>query len=364
MARRSKGVIALSVVLVAGVTGTGAYAWRDVHSGHATRPSAHEPVRTATITRTDLSDSRTLPGTLGFGTPHALKGAGQGIVTRLPKPGTRAVRGKALYRIDDRPVPVFFGDTPFFRPLAKRGVRGHDVSVLGDNLRALGYDTGPVAGPRNTGDDDEGEEFTPALAAALQRWQHDTGQAATGTLAPGRAVVLPGPVRVDSVQAQPGDAAEGTLLTYTSAAKTVTVAMEATDLGTVTSGDSAAITLPDGRTIPGTVKALSRTVRGGSAEESAQQTGPATIDVTVVANRAKDLRSLDAAAVQVRFDTTTRKGVLAVPVGALVALREGGYAVQRPNGTLIAVTTGMFAGGLVEVRGTGVTAGAKVVTAS
>ncbi|MFE3032420.1 hypothetical protein ACFXKY_12285 [Streptomyces canus] len=364
MARHSRAVVALGVVLVAGVTGTGAYVWRDVDSGHENRAAGSDRVRTATITRTDLSDSRTLPGTLGFGAPHALKGAGQGIVTRLPKPGTRAVRGKSLYRIDDRPVPVFFGDTPFFRPLAKTGVRGHDVSVLGNNLRALGYDTGPAAGPRNTGDGDEGEEFTPALAAALKRWQHDTGQAATGTLAPGRAVVLPGPARVDSVQAQPGDTADGTLLTYTSAAKTVTVAMEATDMGTVKAGDSTAITLPDGRTIPGTVKALSRTVQGGSAEEPAQQTGPATIDVTVAANRAKDVQSLDAAAVQVRFDTTTRKGVLAVPVGALVALREGGYAVQRPNGTLIAVTTGMFAGGLVEVSGKEVAVGSKVVTAS
>ncbi|WP_236584086.1 hypothetical protein [Streptomyces sp. MBT53] len=51
-------------------------------------------------------------------------------------------------------------------------------------------------------------------------------------------------------------------------------------------------------------------------------------------------------------------------MSALVALREGGYAVQRPDGTLIAVATGMFAGGLVEVSGTGLTAGTKVVTAS
>ncbi|WP_159775410.1 hypothetical protein [Streptomyces sp. HM190] len=365
MARPAKGVVvALSVLLVAGATGGGAWVWHDTRT--AADPAAASPgrARTATVTRTDLSDSRTLPGTLGFGAPHVLKGTGKGVVTRLPKPGARAVRGKALYRIDDRPVPVLFGDTPVFRELAKTGVRGHDVSVLGDNLRALGYDTGPAVVARGTGGDEEGEEFTQALAAALERWQHDTGQDATGTLVPGRVAVLPGPVRVDSVQAQPGDPADGALLTYTSAAKSVTVAMEATDVGTVKAGDGAAITLPDGRTIRGTVRTLGRTVQGGAAEGSAPQTGPATIDVTVAPNRAKDVRNLDAAAVQVRFDTTTRKGVLAVPVSALVALREGGYAVQRPDGTLIAVTTGMFAGGLVEVGGKGVTAGTKVVTAS
>jgi len=51
-------------------------------------------------------------------------------------------------------------------------------------------------------------------------------------------------------------------------------------------------------------------------------------------------------------------------VSALLALREGGYALQRPDGTLVAVRTGMFAGGLVEVSGKGLAEGSKVVTAS
>ncbi|MFI1561605.1 hypothetical protein ACH4ZX_00815 [Streptomyces sp. NPDC020490] len=364
MAGRSRVAVAVSVLLVAGATGGGAWVWRDTHPGRDTGAAAPVRVRTVAVTRTDLSDSRTLPGTLGFGRPHVLKGTGQGVVTRLPEPGARAARGKPLYRVDDRPVPVLFGDTPFFRTLAKTGVRGHDVSVLADNLRALGYDTGPAVAPASRGDGGEGEEFTPALAAALKRWQQDTGQAATGTLVPGRAVVLPGPVRVETVEAQPGDPADAALLTYTSAAKSVTVPVAATDVGTVKAGDRAKITLPDGTTIRGTVRTLGRTVQGGAGQESAGQTGPATVDVTVVPDRAADVSGLDAAAVQVRFDTATRKGVLAVPVSALVALREGGYALQRPDGTLVAVTTGMFAGGMVEVSGKGLAAGTEVVTAS
>ncbi|MFF1484188.1 hypothetical protein ACIGZH_19420 [Streptomyces sp. NPDC058319] len=362
MARRTKVAVTLSALLVAGAAGTGAVVWSNTHAGRGTAAAAPAPPHTATVTRTDLSDSRTLPGTLGHGKPHVLKGTGQGTVTEVPKPGARAARGKALYRIDDRPVPVFFGDTPFFRTLDKTGVRGHDVSVLADNLVALGYDIGPAAtAPSGAGD--EGALFTPALAAALKRWQHDTGQQATGTLVPGRAVVLPGAVRVDTVQAQPGDPADSPLFAYTAAAKSVTVPVAATDVGTVKAGTRAGITLPDGRTIRGRVTALGRTVQGGTDGEQAQ-TGPATLDVTVVPDRAKDVQSLDAAAVQVRFDTVTRKGVLAVPVSALVALKEGGYALQRPDGTLIAVTTGMFAGGQVEVSGKGVTEGSKVVTAS
>ncbi|OPG09712.1 hypothetical protein B1R27_04775 [Streptomyces sp. GKU 895] len=359
MARRAKAAAALSALLVVGVSGAGAVVWSGAHSGGDTEAAVPLRVRTATVTRTDLSDSRTLPGTLGFGRAHVLKGTGQGVVTALPKPGARAVRGQALYRVDDRPVPVFFGATPFFRTLSKTGVRGHDVSVLGENLRALGYDTGPVGASR-----DDGEEFTPGLAAALKRWQHDTGQDATGTLVPGRAVVLPGAVRIDAVQAQVGDPADAPLLTYTSAAKSVTVPVEATDVGTIKAGAKAQITLPDGRSVMGTVRALGRTVQGGGAQEAAAQTGPATVDVSVVPDRAADVGALDAAAVQVRFDTTARKGVLAVPVSALLALREGGYALQRPDGTLVAVRTGMFAGGLVEVSGKGLAEGSKVVTAS
>lgn len=49
------------------------------------------------------------------------------------------------------------------------------------------------------------------------------------------------------------------------------------------------------------------------------------------------------------FTSTTRENVLAVPAGALLALSGGGYALQKPDGTLIPVTTGMFAQGQVEV---------------
>jgi hypothetical protein len=57
--------------------------------------------------------------------------------------------------------------------------------------------------------------------------------------------------------------------------------------------------------------------------------------------------------------------VLAVPVTALVALSEGGYAVevQGADGTtrLIAVETGLFADGTVEVTGSGLEAGMLVI---
>ena len=108
---------------------------------------------------------------------------------------------------------------------------------------------------------------------------------------------------------------------------------------------------------------VDRDPRGGLSRRSFLGAG-AALAGAVAALRPADLEKLDTAPVQVHFTTTTRHNVLAVPVTALVALHEGGYALQRTDGTLVAVTTGLFAGGQVEVSGNGVTAGMRVETAS
>jgi len=55
--------------------------------------------------------------------------------------------------------------------------------------------------------------------------------------------------------------------------------------------------------------------------------------------------------------------VLAVPVAALLALPEGGFGVEIVEGNttrIVAVKTGMFAAGRVEVSGEGIAEGMKV----
>jgi hypothetical protein len=52
-----------------------------------------------------------------------------------------------------------------------------------------------------------------------------------------------------------------------------------------------------------------------------------------------------------------------VPVAALLALREGGYGVQIVEGSttrIVAVKTGLFSGGRVEVSGDGLAEGMTV----
>jgi hypothetical protein len=111
---------------------------------------------------------------------------------------------------------------------------------------------------------------------------------------------------------------------------------------------------------------VTRIERSAHLTEGADDQDPATaeVNVTVVLDDDHVVKDLDAAPVRVSFAGDTRKHVLAVPVTALLALREGGYAVQIAGGPLVAVRTGMFAMGLVEVGGDGLAEGTKVVTAS
>ncbi len=83
--------------------------------------------------------------------------------------------------------------------------------------------------------------------------------------------------------------------------------------------------------------------------------------MTVTDQRA--LGDLREAPVDVALTAGRRADVLTVPVAALVALAEGGYGVQVVDGgtsRFVAVETGLFADGRVEVSGAGLAAGLTV----
>ena len=66
---------------------------------------------------------------------------------------------------------------------------------------------------------------------------------------------------------------------------------------------------------------------------------------------------------QVGITDTVRHDVLAVPIGSLLALSTGGYAVaveDHGTRTLIAVTPGVFDGGRVQVTSSRLRPGMRV----
>ncbi|WP_281900890.1 efflux RND transporter periplasmic adaptor subunit [Micromonospora humidisoli] len=395
-------VVPAVLILVLAVVVSGVV-W-SVHRGPATAGGDPPvPVQTTTVVRTDLASTVSLTGTLGYGRAEPVKGGRSGTVTWLPPAGATVTRGGQLYRIDDQPVPLFYGGLPLYRDLAEPGTVGRDVRVVATNLKALGYEIGyqPVPGEKVSrpvkaaaaspaGQQDAAPEpgrgtsgqgaaaptptasaparvvvrkgegvLTGSLMRAIKRWQQDAELPVTGRIAVGDVAVLPGAVRVDAVTALRGDPAETPLLTVTPTAKVITVQAEVAEAGTIQRGDRVTVTLPGDKTVDGTVSAVATAVTQDDAGPTATPKRAVTVTVD------DDLTGIDAADVQVDLAGETREGVLAVPVGALVALSEGGYALQLADGgRFVAVTTGMFAKGMVEVSGDGITEDLAVVTAS
>ncbi|GAA4057781.1 peptidoglycan-binding protein [Nonomuraea soli] len=313
--------------------------------GFGGQPGTAEPARTppatATVERITLTDTKTVSGTLGYGSPVTVTTTGGGTITWLPAEGATITRGRAVYSVDADRVPLLYGTLPLYRTLAD-GVSGDDVKLLETNLAKLGY----------TGFDAD-SSYTWATAEAVEQWQDDLGLPVTGSVQPGDVVVAAGPLRVASLKAALGAHTAGPVLTATSTTKQVSVALDASDRHLVRPGMKATVELPDGSTVPGTVKDVGKV--------ATQKDDATTVELTLSVGRT----GFDTGPVEVTIVAATRKDVLAVPVGALVALAEGGYGVQVADGSALtyqAVETGMFADGKVEV--TGVPEGATVVVPS
>jgi hypothetical protein len=174
-------------------------------------------------------------------------------------------------------------------------------------------------------------------------------------------VVTSAPVRVSTVKATLGAEATGEVLEYTGTTRSVTVEVDEDQKNVAVVGAKVTLTI-GGKPVPGTVTSIVPAAPGDSADPNADQTQQYTVTVSI--DDVSAIGAVDSGSVDVEFTAAARQGVLAVPVGALLALAEGGYAVELESGELVAVTTGLFADGMVEVAGDGLADGVKVVTTS
>jgi peptidoglycan hydrolase-like protein with peptidoglycan-binding domain len=335
------------LVLAAGAVATAAVGFGG-HEPDAAAGVSDLPPATAKVIRTTLNETQQVNGTLGYGDPTTVTGHAQGTVTWLPAAGATVNRGQPVYRLDNTPVPLFYGGLPFYRALHS-GDSGPDVKEVEQNLAALGY-TGFTVD----------EDYTSATADAVKRWQEDLGlpdAQQTGVFQASSVVLAAGPIRVASLKAALGEPGTGQVLTYTGTTRTVDIALNVALQDVAKVGATATVTLPDNRTVDGRISAVGTVATAGS------NGNPSTIDVTVTIADQSKLGTYDAAPVDVTLVAQQAQNVLAVPVAALVALAEGGYGVQVVEGSTaryVAVKTGMFAGGQVEISGTGIAAGTVV----
>ncbi|HYN95096.1 MAG TPA: peptidoglycan-binding domain-containing protein, partial [Pilimelia sp.] len=270
-------------------------------------------------------------------------------------------RGGTLLRADERPVLLLYGEVPMYRSLAV-GAEGRDVRQLERNLSALGYRGFTVD-----------ETFSAATATAVKAWQRDLELPETGVVDRPWVVYAPGAVRVADRLVRLGAPAAADVLSYTSTVRAVTVRADAGDVTWAAPGARVTVELPDGARTAGRVTGVSDQVGAGDGAGSGDGGGDtgggeraATVAVGVAVPDQKALGRTARAPVRVRYVAQERKNVLAVPVGALLALAEGGYGLELVTGAtrrLVAVAVGLFADGLVEVSGAGVAEGSTVGTA-
>jgi peptidoglycan hydrolase-like protein with peptidoglycan-binding domain len=344
MARAGRLAVGAAAVLAIGA-GVAAATGFGLPDGEAASPPHSDlPPATAKVTRQTLVDRQSETGDLGYGDAVAVSGRVPGTVTWVPAVDTVVHRGEPLYKVDDTSVVLLYGSLPAYRALTLNA-KGADVKEFEQNLWALGY--------RGFTVDDT---YSSSTVDAVKKWQKALGLPQTGTVDLGRVVYAPGQVRVAEQKAATGDPASGAVLTYTGTARVVTVELDVADARLAAPGVAVTVKLPDGKSVPGKVTSTKTVIK------PAEGNNPATTKLDVYVS-IDDAPSLDQATVDVGFTASQRDNVLTVPVAALLALAEGGYGVQVVDGgstRIVAVQTGMFADGRVEVTGDGLTAGTVV----
>jgi peptidoglycan hydrolase-like protein with peptidoglycan-binding domain len=339
-----------AVLTAAAVAGIAVVAWLLLAPGDGQGTKAANdavPLGAAAVERRDLVDRQDVDGTLGFSDTTNAAAAAAGTITRLRDEGDTVTRGRSLMSIDAKATAwVLYGTIPMYRDLGPGVSDGRDVRQLERNLKALGYDPGTV-------DDD----WTSATTDAVVDFQDDRNLTEDGTITPSEVVVSDGPARVGQHRAEVGDSARaGMPVTgLTTTTPVVTAKLDAGLAAEVHRGDRVAITLPEGSEVGG------RVTRVGTVAAAGENGASPTVELRVALNSRRHGR-LDGAPVSVSLETGRTKDALAVPVTALVATAPGRYAVELAGSRrLVTVTLGAFADDWVQVTGSGLAPGTRVV---
>ena len=187
----------------------------------------------------------------------------------------------------------------------------------------------------------------------MSKWQKRTNQDRDGDIELGEVTFLPGDVRITEVVPRAGHPRAGRpgagLHQRDGPRGHVDLEADRRDI-LAESATSVSVELPDGTEAAGGVvteiDSVAQTLPGASEP---------TVEVTIELEDTADVGDLDGAEVTVSVVRETRPDVLTVPVDALLALREGGYALEMvaDDGStyLVAAEVGLFDDVGVEVSG-------------
>ena len=206
----------------------------------------------------------------------------------------------------------------------------------------------------------EGVDQDSELAKANEELDELILSAKSETFSPTNAYASKTPIIVGSYISDSGSAVgvNTPLYNISSIGIEVVFQIDATDQETVSLGDRVEIELPTDERVPTVITFIDQVVTQTQAGEF--------IEVTLEVLNPEEIDAYDQAPVKVFVTTEISQNVLYVPVNALLALAEGGYALEVYDGALdtgtfegesgvdtsyVAVEIGVFTDGFVEVKG-------------
>ena len=275
---------------------------------------------------------------------------------------------------------LMYGDVSAWREFREGMTHGKDIKQLEENLFALGYADFEIS--------QIDEVFDISTTNSIKKMQADLELIETGSISIGDVVFLPGTSIVQSSSSFPSLGAnvqpnvsllslrttekiettiepigqEGNITTTVESLQRVKTSIEVADKELIRVGSKVKVELPDESIVSATISEIGSIAvwpQGNQIGNPFLQIA-ASIDGNIV------FHEWTGAIVTVSITETLVEDVLAVPIPSLVVLLGGGYALEVLEGDsikLVPVETGVYDDGWVEVKGEGLTEGAKVIVA-
>lgn len=352
------------VAVLAGLVTAVVVVNKDDDGGEDGDGSAAGATTTVPVEVRDLVLSDDYEGDLGFGETDPVTAGRSGVVTGVTPVGSTVGQGDVLFHLDLQPTVLLHGDIPAFRDLSVDADPGADITQLEQALDELGFGEGVTVD----------DEFTDATADAVTAWEEALGRPdPDGVVTLGDVVFAPADLRIADVTAERGTQVQSgvEVVQVTATTKVVTLNLTVDQVANVEAGTPVTIELPDSSVATGTIAdvATEPTTDAGDGAGGGDGGGgnEETFLVTVALDDPAVADGFDSGTVDVSVERRRTEDATAVPVTALLALSEGGYAVQvaddtRPEGyRLVPVEVGTIADEWVEVSGEGIEAGVDVV---
>ena len=361
--RQALAGVAVLAGLVAAAVARGDGGGEDGGDG-ATGATTTVPVEMRDLVLTDEYE-----GELGFGETDPITAGRSGVVTGVASVGTVVGQGQVLFSLDLQPTVLLRGEIPAFRDLSIEADPGADITQLEQALVDLGFGAGVTVD----------DEFTDATADAIAEWEEALGRSdPDGVVTLGDVVFVPADLRVADVAAERGTPVQSgaEVMQVTATTKVVTLQLTVDQVANVEAGTPVTVALPDGTEATGTIADVASepttddgngTGDGGGGGGGGGDGSEETYAVTVALDDPAVTGGFDSGDVEVTVERSRTEDATAVPVIALLALREGGYGVQvadesEPGGyRLVPVEVGTIADDWAEVSGDGIEAGVDVV---